>query len=74
MKQFTVHAHFDTDAKVWYGSSDELPLTTEADTLDKLFARALEIAPEIAVLNGLAKSGEQVSIQLTADQVATAAA
>jgi len=74
MKQFTLHAHFDTDARVWFGSIDELPMTTEADTLDALVARVVEIAPEIAVLNGLAESGEQFCIQLSADRVATAAA
>ena len=74
MKQFTVHAFYDADAKVWCGSCDDLPLTAEADTLDGLLARAVEIAPEIALLNGLAEEGEEVTIHLTADQVATAAA
>lgn len=73
MKQFVVHAHFDDEANVWCGSSEELPLTTEADTLDHLLARALEIGPEIALLNGLAERGEEVSIQITADKVARAA-
>ncbi len=71
MKQFTVRAHFDPETKVWWGSNEELPLTTEAPTLDQLFARAVEIAPEIAVMNGLAEHGEQVTIQITADRVAT---
>jgi len=73
MKQFTIHAEFDTEAKVWCGSNAELPLTTEAATLDQLLARAAEIAPEIAVMNGLAESGETVTIHLTADQVTTPA-
>jgi Domain of unknown function (DUF1902) len=73
MKQFVVHAHFDDKAHVWWGSNDELPLATEADTLDHLLARALEIGPEIAVMNGLAEPGEEVSIQITADKVAVAA-
>ena len=70
MKQFTVHAEFDPEARVWCGSNSELPLTTEAPTLDQLLARAAEIAPEIGVMNGLAESGEPVTIHLTADQVA----
>ncbi len=74
MKRFTVHAFYDAEAKVWCGSSEELPLTTEADTLDNLLARAVEIAPEIALLNGLAQDGEEVTIHLTADRVTTAAA
>jgi len=57
MKQFIVHAKFDSQANVWWGSNDQLPLSTEAPTLDQLLARASEIAPEIAVLNGLAEAG-----------------
>lgn len=64
MKQFAVYAKFDTEAKVWCGSNAELPLTTEASTLDKLLTRAAKIAPEIAVMNGLAESGEPVIIHL----------
>jgi hypothetical protein len=70
MKQFTVHAEFDPEARVWCGSNSELPLTTEAPTLVQLLARAAEVAPEIAVMNGLTESGEPVTIHLTADQVA----
>ncbi len=73
MKQFTIHAEFDPKAKVWCGSNAELPLTTEAAPLDELLARAAVIAPEIAIANGLTKNGEQVTIQITADQVATVA-
>lgn len=73
MKQFTIHAEFDPDAKVWCGSNAELPLTTEAPSLDELLKRAAAIAPEIAVANGLARDGEQVTIHLTADQVAPVA-
>jgi Domain of unknown function (DUF1902) len=73
MKHFTIHAEFDSEAKVWCGSNSELPLTTEAPTLDQLLARAAEVAPEIAVMNGLAESGEPVTIHLTADQMAIVA-
>lgn len=70
MKQFTVHAQFDADAGVWWGTNDQIPLTTEAPTLDELMARILEIAPEVAAMNGHVKSGEQVKIHLVADRVA----
>lgn len=69
MKQFIVHARFDPEAKVWWGSNDQLPLSTEAPTLDLLLTRATEIAPEIAVLNGLAKLGEEVKIEITAERI-----
>jgi hypothetical protein len=70
MKTFTVHASWDAEAGVWYAKNDQLPLTTEAPDLTQLMARIMEMAPEIAELNGLVKIGEQVKIHLTADQVA----
>ncbi|MGH6988396.1 MAG: DUF1902 domain-containing protein [Stellaceae bacterium] len=54
----------DPEAKVWVGSNDELPLTTEAPTLDALLDRVMAIAPEIAALNGPVASGDQVEIHL----------
>lgn len=74
MKQFTVHAEFDSEARVWWASNKDLPLTTEAPTLDALMARVTEIAPEIAAMNGHTKEGEPVKIHLVADQVTAPAA
>ncbi len=74
MREFTVHAQYDADARVWWGSNEQLPLTTEAPTLDQLFARIMEIAPEIAAENGLVKAGEEVKIHLVADRVTVTAA
>ena len=68
MREFTIQAQFDPESGMWWGSNDDLPLTTEAPTLDALLARILEIAPEIAALNGHIKPGERVKIHLTADQ------
>lgn len=64
MKQFVLRAQYDAQAKVWFGSNEQLPITTEAPSLDALLARASDIAPEIAVLNGLAQEGERVAISL----------
>ena len=69
MKEFTVHAEFDDEAGAWLGSNDELPLSTEASTFDALMARVLEIAPEIAAMNGLIGEGETLRIHFTADRV-----
>jgi hypothetical protein len=66
----TVVASWDPEAKVWFGSCDLLPLTTEAPSLDGLLARVREIAPEIAEMNGLVRSGDTLRIQLTTDAVA----
>lgn len=73
MREFTVHAEFDAEAGVWLGSNEDLPLTTEAPSLDALLTRILEIAPEIAVMNGLTRAGEALKIHLIANQVTAAA-
>jgi hypothetical protein len=62
MREFIVRADYDPEAGVWWASNDDLPLTTEAPTLDQLMARVMEIAPEIAELNGHAK---RVKIRVT---------
>lgn len=69
-KQFTVRAEFDAEAGVWLASNEQLPVSTEAPTLDRLLARVMEIAPEIAEMNGLAERGDQVEIHFTTDRVA----
>lgn len=63
-KTFEFHAQWDAEAAVWWCTNDELPLTTEAATLDQLESRVVEAAPEIAVLNGLAHAGEEIELQL----------
>jgi hypothetical protein len=73
MKEFTVHAEYDAQAGVWLASNDQLPLTTEAPSLDQLVLRVMEIAPEIAEMNGLAARGDQVKIHFTTDRVAAVA-
>ncbi|HEX4110903.1 MAG TPA: DUF1902 domain-containing protein [Stellaceae bacterium] len=69
MKEFTVHAEYDAEAGVWLGSNADLPLSTEAPTFDQLMTRVLEIAPELAALNGLIGDGEKLTIHFIADRV-----
>jgi Domain of unknown function (DUF1902) len=73
-KRFDIHAAWDAEAGVWWGHNDELPLTTEAATLDELLTRVLLIAPEIAVENGLAAIGDEIEIQLVAKRAVLVAA
>jgi Domain of unknown function (DUF1902) len=73
MKKITIRAEFDPEAKVWLGSNEELPLSTEAPTFDLLMTRVMEIAPEIAVLNGFISDGEKLKIHFTTDRVIEAA-
>jgi hypothetical protein len=68
-KSFDVKAEWDADAGVWWCSNDELPLTTEAPTFEQLVARVLEIAPEIAVENGLASPGDEIELHVVAERV-----
>lgn len=66
MREFTIHAQYDEATRVWWGSSEQLPLTTETPTLDQFFARIVAIAPEIAVASSLIAGGEAVRIRLIA--------
>jgi hypothetical protein len=68
MREFIVRAEFDPDAGVWWASNDDLPLTTEAPSLDQLMARVMAIAPEIAEANGHAKRGEHLKIYFTTER------
>jgi hypothetical protein len=68
-KIFEFSAHWDHEAGVWWCSNDELPVATEAPTFDELVARIMEIAPEMAEVNGLVPPGEQIEIRITAERV-----
>jgi hypothetical protein len=68
-KAFEITAQWDDEAGVWWCSNDELPLTTEAPTFDQLVARVLEIAPEIAAVNGLAAPGDEIELHVVGERV-----
>ena len=68
-KSFEIRAQWDDEAGMWWCTNDELPLTTEAPTFEQLLCRALEIAPEIAVENGLAAPGDEIEVRVTAKRV-----
>jgi hypothetical protein len=50
---FVVSVFQDAETHCWIGTSDDIPLATEAPTLDQLIERVWLIAPEVAELNGL---------------------
>lgn len=50
---FVVSVFQDADTHQWIGTSDDIPLATEAATIDELIERVWLIAPEVAELNGL---------------------
>ena len=69
-----IKAEWDSESGVWWCSNDELPVTTEAPTFDQLIARVMEIAPEIAELNGIVPHGGEIEIHFTGERVQSAVA
>ena len=52
---FRVTAQWDGEAGVWVATSDDIiGLVTEAQTLDALYRRVLDVAPELLQENGIA--------------------
>jgi Domain of unknown function (DUF1902) len=68
MKSFVIHALWDAEAGVWVGSSDVIPVVSEAATLETLIARLRLIAPEMIAENGLAAPGETVTLEVVAER------
>jgi hypothetical protein len=62
-KVFEFAVEWDADARVWWCTNDELPVTTEAPTVDELLTNVEELAPEIAGMNGLAAAGEEIEVR-----------
>lgn len=57
-QSFLVTVQWDAEAGVWIATSDDIAgLVTEARSLDALYARVLEIAPELLDENGIAMEG-----------------
>jgi predicted RNase H-like HicB family nuclease len=53
-KQITVNAEWDSEAKVWVATSDDVPgLITEADTLEVLADKLSILIPELLEANGI---------------------
>jgi predicted RNase H-like HicB family nuclease len=47
-KKLLVTARWDSEAKVWVATSDDIPgLVTEAESLDALVQRVLDVTPEL---------------------------
>lgn len=47
-----VTAEWDPEAKVWVATSDDIPLATEADTLENLEQKLSIMIPELLEANG----------------------
>jgi predicted RNase H-like HicB family nuclease len=47
-RKLLVTALWDSEASVWVATSDDIPgLVTEAQTLDRLLQRVVDVAPEL---------------------------
>lgn len=47
-----INALWDDEAKVWVATSDDVPLATEAPTLEALSDKLQAMVPELLELNG----------------------
>ena len=77
MSEYHVTASWDDEAKVWIGTSDDVPgLCVEARTLEEFIEVAADLIPELLRLNGALPQGAAapVSFRVTAERSAMARA
>lgn len=55
MNEYKVNFSWDDEAEVWIAVCDEIPLTLEDGSLDKLMYRVKIAAPELIEMNNLPK-------------------
>ena len=55
MNEYKVNFSWDDEAEVWIAVCDEIPLTIEDGSLDKLMYRVKIAAPELIEMNNLPK-------------------
>jgi predicted RNase H-like HicB family nuclease len=57
-QQYIVRASWDSEAQVWFASSDDVPgLVTEAANLETLEAKLQTMVPELLETNGICPKG-----------------
>jgi predicted RNase H-like HicB family nuclease len=65
-KAYTVRAHWDDDARVWYAESDDVPgLATGADTLEALVEKLKIVVPELLEENNLLGASESSDVPIS---------
>jgi predicted RNase H-like HicB family nuclease len=58
MSEYHVTAFWDDEAKVWVGTSEDVPgLCVESATLEELLQTVGELMPELLILNGVLPQG-----------------
>jgi len=70
MRACTVEAMWDEEAGVWVATSEDIPgLVTEAETLEALRAKLIDIVPELIRENGVAAGSDpSLPIEIIARQ------
>lgn len=77
MYEYHVNAIWDDEAKVWIGTSDDVPgLCVEAGTLEELMNAAGEVIPDLLILNGVLPQGDTspMPFRITAERATRARA
>ena len=65
-KAYTVRAHWDDEAQVWYAESDDVPgLATGADTLEALVEKLKIVVPELLEENHLLGPSESSDVPIS---------
>ena len=69
-----VKATWDDEAKVWVAQSSDIQgLATEAETLDELRTKILDMIPELLELNDLDTDLSEIPVHIMAQQCARGA-
>lgn len=72
-KTYTVHAHWDEAAKVWWTDGEDIPgLTCQGDTFDALADVVFEHGPELLRANHIEAPGQEIMIIMIAERHGTA--
>jgi len=72
MSTFEVHAFWDPEASVWVAESDDVPgLATEADTMEALRNKLVELVPELLALNSVALGSGPAQIRIVSEETLT---
>jgi hypothetical protein len=75
MKSITVAARWDPESGTWWTDGEDVPgLCVQGHSFEELSDAVFALAPDLLVVNGAARDGEQVEIVLTAEQRKTVAA
>lgn len=69
IRPITVTANWDSEAKVWVASSDDVPgLITEAETVETLVEKLSVMIPELLEANGADEEMLHVPVELITHQ------